>query len=305
MRSALARGFAGPRELADALEAHISAYPYRVEPAGQGLLFHLPGRAPAPWHRPLAKRRFLKRRGLAYEPVATALFDFVLERMAGDTVFDLGAEIGYFSHLAAARRDLGLTVHAFEMRPDHHARLVARSAELGLSVEAHLAGMSDADRGIRQIWYSVTKMFETEPPPAAYRDHLLRRLKFRLQGRPGRDRLERAEVRIDSIDAFVARTGAVPGLIKIDIDGSEATALPGGRETFRRHAPVLLLELHRKRFLAPRGASRAGIVGFLTDLGYTALLMTAPDDLTGNRVRPTGPDDPRLARDRTDLLLFA
>jgi len=302
MHSHLGADFDSEAALEAALAGHLAAYPYRVQPAEDGISLLLPQRDPLPWHRPLSRRRFWKRRRPGYEPVATALFDFVLERMPGGTVYDLGAEIGYFSHLAAARRDLAPRVHAFEMRPDNIARLEARSRALGLQVHAHLAGMSDRDRGTRRIWYSITKMFEQEPLPAAYRDSLATRLKFRLKGREGRDRLHQAEVHVDSIDAFAARTGTRPGLIKIDIDGSEAKAVPGGLGTFRGARPVILLELHKRRFLAPHGASRAEVLGPLFEIGYAVLLMTAPGDLRRNRIRRLTPGDPRITRDRTDLL---
>jgi FkbM family methyltransferase len=301
-----AEAYGNAEALRAALEAHLRAYPYRTRAEGGRLSLLLPHREALPWHLPLSRRRLrLRPRPLAYEPVATALVDFLIARMPGGTFLDIGAEIGYFAHLAASRADLDLSVHAFEMRPDHLARLEERTAALGLDrVRAHLAGMSDRERGTRPIWYSVTRMFETEPPSSAYRDPVWRQLKFRLKGRPGRDRLRRAEVRVDSIDSFCAREGVRPGLVKIDVDGYEGRVVAGGAETFRAARPAVLLELHRRRFLAPHGDSRGGVVRALLDLGYRGWRASDPGDLARCRMLPLSPGGRELARDRTDLLLF-
>lgn len=311
MLTDIGRGFGTPTALAAALADHVAAYRYATRPAPgiapNAIELLLPNRPPLPWHRPLARRRLFAKGDPsgAYEPVATAAFDFFAERRPAAPFLDLGAEIGHFSRIAAAHRGLAMPVHAFEMNPAVHARLVEGARALGLDrITAHLSGMSDAARGSREVWYSVTRMFEAEPPPAAFRDSPWVRLKFRLMGRPDRDRLRRATVRIDSIDAFCAREGVAPGLVKIDVDGYEARAVPGGMATFAAARPVIFLELHRARFLAPHGATRASVVAPLLALGYSCLHLSDHRSRSRLRIEPVGASHPLLARERTDLLVF-
>lgn len=307
LHSILRDRFDGLDPLVTDLTAYLGAYRYDVRSAGPGRIeILLPHRPPLPWHAPIGGRRLrLAPRRPAYEPVVTAALDWALERTVTRDVIDAGAEIGYFATVAASRDDLAVTAHAFEMRPDHVARLRDRAEALGLDrVRAHLAGLSDADLGERTVWYSVTRMFEAEPDARHYRDPWWIRLKMRARGRPDRDRLRRATVRIDSLDAFCAREGIAPGLVKIDVDGYEARVIPGGMATFAEAAPVLFLELHRHRFYRPHGVARAEVVRPLLDLGYRALLLTCHHDLARNRVEPLDADDARLGRDRTDFLIL-
>lgn len=307
MHSILARRFDSLTALTADLEAALASYDYRTRARGPGAIdLLLPHRPPLPWHAPLGGRRLrLRRRGAAYEPVVTAAFDWAIERGDIGCIFDLGAEIGYFATLAASRTDRAVEAHGFEMRPDHVERMIARATALGLDgVHAHLCGMSDAPRGARDVWYSLTRMYETAPDPATYRDPWWIRLKMRARGRPDRDRLRCARVAIDSVDAFCAREGVVPGLLKIDIDGYEARAVPGAMRTLGDARPVVFLELHRHRFYRPHGVRRADIVRPLTNLGYRALLMTDHHDLGRNRVVALDPGDRRLGRDATDFLIL-
>lgn len=258
------------------------------------------------WYAGPRRLSFKRRRAPAgYEQTATAAFDFVLEHAAVPAIYDIGAGSGYFGFLGAARRGCPVETHCFEMRPDHVENIERLAATHRLDgLHAHLSGMSDTFRGETEIWYSITKMFESEPGPSRYRDPLHWRLKFWLTGRTGRDRLRRARVTVDSVDAFTRRHGLVPGLVKIDVDGYEAKVLPGSIETFRRHRPVILLELHKSRFFAHHGVTRPGVVRPLFDLGYEGLFFTNHHDLARNRVIRVGPDSAELAREETDFLMF-
>ena len=165
-------------------------------------------------------------------------------------------------------------------------------------------GATAADSPEKDIWFSISKMFEEEPKPEDYRDSFFVRLKMRLKGKAERDRPVRSRVTIDTIDHYGAANGVVPDVIKIDVDGYEAKVLPGAMETLRDHRPVLLLELHREKFIRRFGVSRADIVRPLFDLGYTCLFMTRHNDLARNEIRVVGPDDALIMREETDFTLF-
>ncbi|MEM6487933.1 MAG: FkbM family methyltransferase [Pseudomonadota bacterium] len=308
MLTALARHAADPAVLADRLNAALQAYDYRVAdgPAPGRVALQLPGRPPLPWPRGARKLRLRQpmRPAHSMEPAVTALIDAMLDLAPVQAFYDVGANHGYFSFVAATHRSAP-EVHAFEMHPAALPPLTALKDAHGLArLHIHHSGLSDAPRGERDIWYSLTRMYEEEPPAEAYRDPWYTRLKFRLQGKPDRERLTHTRVTIDSLDALTARLGLRPGMLKVDVDGYEAKVLPGAMACLEAHRPVLLLELHKSRFLAPHGATRAGVVAPLFALGYEALLLENHRDLPTARVRPVGRDAAEIAREETDFFLF-
>ncbi|MEL6335147.1 MAG: FkbM family methyltransferase [Pseudomonadota bacterium] len=301
--------------LADLLSPTLAAYDYRTElyerDGAEKVDICLPGRPPLTTPRHKSGKVFHRENRPigSLEPAATAVMDAIMDRVPMDSFLDIGASNGYFGFLAATHPappgGAPIAAHCFEMSDLQFGRMQALAAEHGVeNLHAHLSGMSDAPRGEKQIWYSVTKMFESEPPPRAYRDNIFIRIKFLLRGRVNRDVLRTAMVRIDSIDAFVERHGIAPGIVKIDVDGYEVKVVPGGMETFARHRPVLFLELHRYRMLAPQGGDRRSVVDPLFDLGYRALLIDNHRDLPTARLRAVEPDDPAFAKDATELFIF-
>lgn len=306
MHSILGDHFENAASLASSLEEWCRGYRYDAEIRGDRLEIRLPDRPALDW--PAPKRRLsLNRRAavIGYEQTATAALDFVRSTAAVRVFYDIGADAGYFGFLGAALQPDPIETHCFEMRPGAVAGIEALAAKYQLGdLHAHLSGMSDHHEGPKQIWLSVTKMFESEPDEKAYRDPWLWRLKFRLKGRPDRDRLWQTTVEIDSIDDFTRRNGKPPGLIKIDVDGYEAKVLPGGMHTFRECRPVIFLELHKSRFFAHHGVTRPGIVAPLFELGYECLFFTNHHRLDLNSVAPVGPDSPELSREETDFMIF-
>jgi FkbM family methyltransferase len=302
------RGFGDVRALASSLRQAIAAYRIGHERRDGRWMMLLPGRPPYPWRAPKLAFRLNGRRPVArrlHEPVVTAAFDFILDRTDPRAFYDVGAAWGYFSFLAAARADRQIEVHAFDPIPSSLEQVKAMAQSFGFDrVHAHLSGLGRAWKGERDVWISVTKMFETEPDPKHWRDSWSVRMKFLLQGRKDRDLPKKYRITVDSIDAFAARNPPPPGLIKIDIDGFEAEAVPGGMETFRTARPVLILELHRQHFFTRFGTTREEIVQPLFDLGYSGLFLTNFHRPEKNEVIPVAPGHPLIARSETDVILF-
>ncbi len=55
---------------------------------------------------------------------------------------------------------------------------------------------------------------------------------------------EEIEVDVTTLDNYVASNCIFPDIIKVDIEGAEYDFLEGGRETIRKHRPVLYIEIH-------------------------------------------------------------
>ncbi len=154
----------------------------------------------------------------------------LLEQMvhAGDVVYDIGAHAGFFAVIAA--RLVGDTgaVFAFEPDPANAAR-IERAATLN-----------------DFFWLSVTRS-------AAW--HTKGKAHFALAGNrssrntgavvSGGAAAETGVVEVDAVtlDAHCGRTRP-PTLIKVDVEGAEASVLKGAVGTLRFHHPTLILELH-------------------------------------------------------------
>lgn len=167
-----------------------------------------------------------------YEPAITALFRGLVR--PDTTVFDVGANAGYFSILAA---ELGASVHAFEPNPAVRA-LLSRSAALGSG--------------------------QIEVVPAACSDHQ-GKMSLYLSGpeNTGMSSLtvstgRRVEVAVATLDEYAHRTQTTPTLIKIDVEGHEREVLAGAWS---------LLETARPTVIAETGG--ADTIALMTGHGYT------------------------------------
>lgn len=158
----------------------------------------------------------------------------------GDVFYDIGANLGFFSLLAAhiSGLDEG-RVYAFEAAPDN-AEAIAVNARLNAidNVEVLAVAVSDRDgRGRLQVVddQSWSKLVE-------YGEH------------PFTERV--IDVEMVAIDTLVA-SGRVPPptVVKIDVEGAELAVLQGMWETLARHRPAIICELHdtHRPFMAAMG----------------------------------------------------
>jgi FkbM family methyltransferase len=162
-----------------------------------------------------------------YEPEIAALFRRFLT--PGSTVFDVGANAGYFSILSA---ELGARVHAFEPNPSVRA-LLARSVQLGSGEIAVIpAACSDRDGRIA--------LYLSDPQNTGMSS---------VNGGEG----TRIEVDTLTLDAYARRTGAHPSLIKVDVEGHEREALAGAAGLLAATRPVVIAETGGKATLELMG----------------------------------------------------
>jgi FkbM family methyltransferase len=147
----------------------------------------------------------------------------------GEVFYDIGANLGFFSLLAAHLSGLREgRVYAFEAAPDN-AEAIRRNAELNLIpnlVVIAKAVAARAGRGRLQVVddQSWSKLAE-------YGEH------------PYTERV--IDVELVTIDDLI-RGGELPPptLVKIDVEGAEIAVLEGMRETIERHRPAIICELH-------------------------------------------------------------
>jgi len=196
-----------------------------------------------------------------YEPqLQQALADFA---GPGMTLYDIGANIGTVSLMMASAVGETGRVFAFEALPENVERLAGH---------VRLNGMEDVVKVIHAAVIDAVREVRFRPGPSHATGAA-------VAGGTG-DPAETIAVPGLSIDHFVGDLGhPPPDLIKIDIEGGEALALPGMVGTLNLTRPVILLELHGQ-------AAASAAWGVLKEAGYRVHKMRpaypvieTPDDL--------------------------
>jgi FkbM family methyltransferase len=143
----------------------------------------------------------------------------------GDVFWDLGANIGFFTLLAARLVGEPGEVVAFEPWPDN-ARQLRRNVELNgfrnVIIEESAVGANTGSQAFAM------------PAPG-------RRDAARLvdDTRPGS-----LVVQVTTIDDYAARRPRTPTVVKIDIEGAEIEALSGAMGLIGSARPIFLVEVH-------------------------------------------------------------
>jgi FkbM family methyltransferase len=172
--------------------------------------------------------------------------------------FDVGANFGLFSLLAAARVGPEGQVHAFEPAPSafQHLRLNAR-INSAANVQLNNCAVADAV-GSRRLYLSTGWNQGTHS--------------FWQQEQHGAD----CSVDCVTIDEYVARHH-VPRLdvLKIDVEGADLLVLRGALETIGSLAPPLLIVEAVEEYALGMGYSTSDVKRFLIDRGYAVYRLHA------------------------------
>lgn len=194
----------------------------------------------------------------------------------GDAFYDIGANVGVFSFVAASDVGKEGVVHAFEPEENNlvcFRRSLANAGVDNLVLHESAIGPEDG---------SMT--FDRRG--GAFSGRLVES-GSRVEG-------DSVTVEVRSVDSLVREGAAPPALVKIDVEGGEGGVLEGMRETLKMHAPVVLCELHS---FNPSGVRRA--LDVLTEAGYAFSDLhgkpiprgTAQTDMPGHILaRPAGQD---------------
>ncbi|HTT67102.1 MAG TPA: FkbM family methyltransferase [Gemmatimonadales bacterium] len=181
--------------------------------------------------------------GYALGTTEPVLQEALAERLRpGDVVYDIGANVGFFTVLAA--RLVGPTgrVVAFEPLP---ANLAALRHNIALN---HFDNVTVIDAAVAAAAGTAGLVLGGEPTWA--------RLATRTgepagtaagQGAADAARPAAITVRLVSVDELLANgTLPPPTLVKIDVEGAELEVVGGMTATLRAHGPILLCEMHGK-----------------------------------------------------------
>jgi len=180
--------------------------------------------------------------GLAgYEPDTLACFLAAIEERGSAPVFDVGANIGVFSWLAASLTPA--TVVAFEPTPDLATlmRRICIENDLAVTVEEIALGAAPG----RAELHLSDKTDSSNSLRAGFR--------------PSR---RSVSVPVETVDGYVTRTGVTPAVLKVDTESTEPDVLRGAAGVLATNRPWIICEV-----LA--GRTEADLTAILQPLGYS------------------------------------
>jgi len=204
-----------------------------------------------------------------YEPDVTAALQRLVQ--PGFACADLGAHVGYFTLLLARLSGAAGSVVAFEASPDN-ARIVERNVRLnGLDhrVSVEVAAVTDRSVDALPLYAGRTggSMEWTLDADFATREEV------------GTATIEpTAEVRGVSLDEYFP-PGSNLDLVKIDIEGAEAQAIPGMQRLLRDARPIVVLEFHREVGWPAIPALQEAAYSFATLEGRPLERFRGPDEV--------------------------
>lgn len=176
----------------------------------------------------------------------------------GNTVLDVGANIGFTARLMSSLVGATGRGHAFEPLPSAYANLTLNAQDAPLrNIVPHACAASDTAGHI--------ELYAPEDNAAA----------LGTMRRPeGATSAVKHLVPTLQLDGLLDELGPVH-FVKIDVEGAEFKVLSGMRALIRRHRPVLAIEL-TDAWLRQLGSSAQELLDFLIAGGYTAFDAAAP-----------------------------
>lgn len=182
-----------------------------------------------------------------YEPFIAESIERALK--LGDTFYDVGANAGYFSLIAAQKVGPKGCVVAFEPHPitaeTIRKQFLLNELQNCTVVEAAVSSRKGTAR-LSDDLYSVMQFLVDAG--SDYTSNLSSKRYL--------------EVPTVALSDFARTFGKPPDVIKIDIEGAEILALQGAREILEKAAPTLLVELHSDKI-------KDEYFKMMTEIGYT------------------------------------
>jgi FkbM family methyltransferase len=177
----------------------------------------------------IAEFPYYHRRALAPELSLCAAW---LRDESNPVVFDVGANVGYFStQLSQMLASRSPQVYAFEPVPTTFTKLVLSVQKLNLSACVHpvAAAVLDEPRPVGIKYSEQNSLF----------GQVIR------QGANNRAGDRQAYAAGVTLDGFYSSVGALPALVKIDVEGSEAAVLRGAKGLLSRSdRPAIIFEFN-------------------------------------------------------------
>ncbi len=162
----------------------------------------------------------------------------------GDCVYDVGANVGFFSAFAARLVGRGGHVLAFEPVADVAtlARETAQRNDLAEVIEVRALAVGAQERSVRMHVVGRGSIWS----------HIADR-------HPHLETVATIEVQQTTLDAVIAAGARPPDVVKLDVEGSEVAVLRGATRLLATRRPAIVCELH---------GTNAEVAALLEDAGY-------------------------------------
>lgn len=173
-------------------------------------------------------------------------------------IFDVGANIGYYSVIAGTVYPLA-KVYSFEPTPETYSELVM-NIELNQlkNVCPNKLALSDREEE-RELF------FDREESGAASFCNIREK-----------ESIVPVSVQQVTMDSFAIEKNIYPDFIKCDVEGAEFLVFKGATEVLRRSRPVIFVEILRK-WCRKFGHEASDVVDFLKGLDYTPHVLRGRD----------------------------
>ncbi len=187
-------------------------------------------------------------------------FDHVipeLKKNPASVIYDMGANIGYFSLLCSANSDSKATIYAFEPIPAN-MDVLCRHLLMNKITNVIPVNLAVSDQfGLVDFSADNSSVSYTYKKSSAYYGN----------------RATNIKVATASVDTLVKQFGfAAPDILKIDVEGAEYDVLEGAVETIKQYRPKILLSTHEAHV---EGVEKK-CLDLVTELGYHFLLLENP-----------------------------
>lgn len=188
--------------------------------------------------------------------------DMVLRLVkAGFTVFDIGANIGWYTiNIAKAKK--GVKLFSFEPIPKTFRELAQNlkinriSTPIKSESTARIFNFGFSNRQGEMIFYC----YKEGPGNASMRNLSKKK------------NVERIKCQVVRMDDFIEKKKIKVDFIKCDVEGAELPVIQGGLVSIKRDKPIIFVEMLRK-WSAPFGYHPNDIISLLRSLGYRCFVI--------------------------------
>jgi FkbM family methyltransferase len=187
-----------------------------------------------------------------WEPTYASIFQQMVN--IGDVVFDLGANIGFYTLLAASKVGLNGEIHSFEPNPRLYELLTASVVINGVADIVRLSPTAVGENeGLAELIFSDS----WSGGGSLLKD-------FSGLG----DSAQKATCRVESIDEYWRGRERSVDVIKMDIEGFEGYAIRGMRQIIRNSPSLKIMMEYSPEMLRTAGTSSSELAEFFDELQF-------------------------------------
>lgn len=174
----------------------------------------------------------------------------------GDTVFDIGANIGWYSN-HISKNNPNSTIYSFEPIPETFKQL-KDNTEINAARNIRLNNLALSSRKEKlNFYYSPTVTGASS-----------------TQNITGNKEMIKLEIDADTIDNFMLSNSISKlDFVKCDVEGAEFFVYQGGVETFKKHKPIVFTEMLRK-WAAKFDYHPNDIINLFIQFGYNCFVVS-------------------------------